>query len=81
MNISVLFFGQLVDITGAGPESMRIPPASTVAELLTLLFQRWPALEKWEASLLVAVNHEYARRGDSIPEGAEVAIMPPVQGG
>jgi molybdopterin converting factor small subunit len=42
---------------------------------------RWPALRVWESSLLVAVNLRYAVAGDPVPPGAEVAIMPPVQGG
>jgi len=81
MNVRVLFFGPLVDVTGSSTLELALPGASTVQTLLEELFQRWPALRDWEPNLLVAVNLAYARREDSIPPGSEIAIMPPVQGG
>lgn len=81
MNVRVLFFGLLTDIAGAGPHSLSLPPGATVQTLLEELFRRWPALQLHAASLLTAVNRTYARPGEVIPPEAEVAIMPPVQGG
>jgi molybdopterin converting factor small subunit len=34
----------------------------------------------WE-SIAVAVNQEYARAGDVLKDGDEVALLPPVSGG
>lgn len=79
--VRVLFFGPLVDLTGTASASMALAPPATVQSLLDALFLRWPALRDWDASLLTAINLEYARREARIPSGAEVAIMPPVQGG
>jgi len=45
------------------------------------LYQKWPGLRAADASLRVAVNLDYTGRTDLIPPGAEVAVMPPVQGG
>lgn len=81
MTVRVLFFGPLVDATGASALELALPESSSVQFLLDEVFQRWPALRDWDASLSVAVNLFYARRNEVIPEGAEVAIMPPVQGG
>ena len=81
MTVRILFFGPLRDHAGAGPELMELPEGSTVAELREAVLARWPALRVWESSLLVAVNLRYAVAGDPVPPGAEVAIMPPVQGG
>ena len=41
----------------------------------------WPKLAEWDSSLLVAVDHAYVKRDAALHDGAEVAIMPPVQGG
>lgn len=81
MSVRVLFFGPLTDIAGAGPHTLTLPETATVQHLHALLFGKWPALRTHAASLLTAVNMTYARRDEIIPPDAEVAIMPPVQGG
>ena len=81
MNVRVLFFGPLVDITGSNSVEMTLTESATVQALLDAAFLKWPALRDWEANLLTAVNLAYAARTEPIPPGAEVAIMPPVQGG
>jgi molybdopterin converting factor small subunit len=81
MNLRVLFFGPLVDVTGTSTLDLSVPGTSNVQSLLDELFRRWPALRDHDANLLVAINLAYARRGELIPPDSEVAIMPPVQGG
>ena len=82
MKVRVLFFSVLQDITGTAETTVQIDtPTADVGTLLDQLYQIWPGLKDWAPSLLVAVNHVYARRGDPLPADAEVAIMPPVQGG
>ncbi len=81
MSVRVLFFGLLTDIAGSGPHEFPLPEKCSVQDFLEALFQKWPALRDWDASLMVAVNLSYARRQEVIPPGAEVAVMPPVQGG
>lgn len=81
MSVRVLFFGPLTDIAGAGPHPFSLPAPATVQQLHDLLFEKWPALRTHASSLLTAVNMTYARRDEIIPPDAEVAIMPPVQGG
>ena len=81
MNVRVLFFGPLTGITGTGTADLTLTELATVQHLLQLLFEKWPALRAWDAHLLTAINLTYAPRTAPIPPGAEVAIMPPVQGG
>lgn len=81
MNVRVLFFSVLRDITGTEEVSMKMEPGTTVAALLAAVFERWPGLQAWDASLLIAVDQTYTKRDGALHEGAEVAIMPPVQGG
>jgi molybdopterin converting factor small subunit len=82
MKARVLFFSVLQDIAGKGDHLIELPGGEgRVGDLLAAVFEKWPALREWDPSLLIAVNHAYARRDDPLPDGAEVAIMPPVQGG
>jgi molybdopterin converting factor small subunit len=77
----VLFFSVLRDITGTDEKSWVLPADATVADLLAECFATWPALKVWEPSLLIALDHEYVKRSAFLRDQAEVAIMPPVQGG
>jgi molybdopterin synthase sulfur carrier subunit len=81
MSVRVLFFGHLVDITGTAECALPLAAGNTVADLLSAVFEQWPGLRVHDASLLVAVNQEFATRAEPVPAGAELAIMPPVQGG
>ena len=81
MTVRVLFFSVLRDITGAGEVMMPVSANASVDELLAECFRRWPKLSGWDKSLLIAVNQNYVKRTEPLHEGAEVAIMPPVQGG
>jgi molybdopterin converting factor subunit 1 len=81
MTVRVLFFSVLRDITGAEEVLLDVPQGESVAGLLSALFSKWPALQKWDQSLLIAVDQTYAKRDAALHDNAEVAIMPPVQGG
>lgn len=83
--IRLLFFSSLRDLTGVEEIDWSWPPTdggeATVAQLLREVWARWPALEAWDARLLVAVDLAYADRSTVVRAGQEVALMPPVQGG
>jgi molybdopterin converting factor small subunit len=81
MTARLLCFGQLADLTGPGPHQLDLPDQASVQHVIDAAFSRWPALAPWDSSLLVAVNLQFASRTDPIPPDAEVALMPPVQGG
>ena len=81
MNVRVLFFSVLRDFTETQEIMMQTAPDATVATLLEECFTRWPKLRDWDKSLLIAVDQSYAKRTSPLHENAEVAIMPPVQGG
>lgn len=81
MNVRVLFFSVLQDATGLSETSMEVSAGATVSSLLVHLYERWPSLKPWDSHLLIAVDQTYAKRDTVLPEHAEVAIMPPVQGG
>jgi molybdopterin converting factor small subunit len=79
MRVCVLYFGVLKDLVGHGRSEMDLAEGASVAELL----EAHRGLAEgpiWE-SIAVAVNQEYARAGDVLKDGDEVALLPPVSGG
>lgn len=81
MKVEVLFFSVLRDIAGAGAVALELEAGTDVAGLLAEIYRRWPAMKAWDQSLLVAVDQCYAKRDQPLRQNAEVAVMPPVQGG
>lgn len=83
MTVNVLFFSTLQQLTGRRESRRQFDGRSeiTVAEALEALYGDFPELRRWDAQILVAVDLNYARREDTVRDGQELAIMPPVQGG
>ena len=83
--MKLLYFAWLKNKTGVTEEEV-VPPAevATVQDLLDWLKGRGPgyaeALSDLDA-VRVAVNQDYARPGDPVAPGDEVALFPPVTGG
>ncbi len=80
----ILFFSTLRDETRCDEmemEASELAGTPTVRALLDRLYERFPSLASWDASILVAADAEYVGRDAVLQEGQEIAIMPPVQGG
>jgi sulfur-carrier protein len=81
MRVRVLFFGALKEIFGGENEEIELPEDANVACLKRLLEERVTGHDDLLGSIAIAVNREYARAEDSLHEGDEVALLPPVSGG
>jgi len=81
MQIRVLFFGMLKDITGRSSDSLELPDHATLHDLLTHYQQQIPRLSQIAASLAMSINQEYAPPDSQLKSGDEVALLPPVSGG
>ena len=82
MKITVLFFATLRSLTGLKSEVFLLPPESNVSDLKALVAERFPQVAPALVNtVLVSVNREYAGDNHVIPDGAEVALFPPVSGG
>ncbi len=79
--ISLLFFATLKDLAGTRRTEMELEPGTKVADLKTRLPAQFPKLQPALGSVLVSINREFAFDQDEIPEGAEIALFPPVSGG
>ncbi|MEA3188704.1 MAG: molybdopterin synthase sulfur carrier subunit [Chthoniobacter sp.] len=81
MKVGVEFFSRLKDVAVDSAIVVDLPHGATLAELLRVLFERFPRLAEWDAHLLLGVGVEYEQRDYVLHENDEVSIMPPVQGG
>jgi MoaE-MoaD fusion protein len=81
MQIRVLFFGVLRDLTGRSSDSLDLPEHATLRDLLTHYQQKIPRLAQVSASLAMSINQEYAPPDSQLHSGDEVALLPPVSGG
>jgi MoaE-MoaD fusion protein len=78
--VTVLYFAVAREASGMESESLDAWPA-TVGEFRGALAARHPTLARVLPRCRLAVNQEFAQDGDPVPDGAEVAVIPPVSGG
>lgn len=76
-NLSVLFFGQLTELTGTN--ELKISAASDTDELLQQLCSTFPKLN--QAKFTIAVNNSMINRNTQLDENSVVALMPAFSGG
>ncbi len=81
MRADILFFATLKDRAGVPRTKIDTPGSLSVAELKQHLASQYPAIKPYLSSCLVAINQQFAFDADPVPDGAEVALFPPVSGG
>lgn len=60
---------------------LQIPAETNVKGFKSILMEKFPALRGLTSHMLISVNQEYAFDDAVIPDGAEIALFPPVSGG
>jgi MoaE-MoaD fusion protein len=81
MQIRVLFFGILKDLSGKSSDSISLPENATLGDVLSHYEEIIPRLKDTKPSLAMSVNQEYAGVTTKLRPGDEVALLPPVSGG
>ena len=81
MKVVVKLFAAARDAVGEEEVAVSIPQDSTVSHLRQELAKRYSALRPLLPHSLFAIEARYAEESDVLPEGAEVACIPPVSGG
>lgn len=76
MSIKVRYFAGLRDQLGREQEDLDAYGIATVIDVWKRV-----ADEDLPPNTLVAINQEYAKPGDAVADGDEVAFFPPVTGG
>ena len=77
----MLLFALYRERAGTGEFWLELPSGSTVADARRALLRRIPGLAPKAEDIVVALNAEYARPGQPLDEGDELALIPPVSGG
>jgi molybdopterin synthase catalytic subunit len=81
MQVRVLFFGMLKDLTGQTSATLDLLEGSTLADLRDHYEKTTPELKRLAGSLAMSVNQEYALPDVELKAGDEIALLPPVSGG
>ncbi len=81
MPVRVLYFAAAREAAGATAEDLPEPGFASVADLRRALLARRPGLARVLPRCRIAVGQELAAEEDRVPDGVEVAVVPPVAGG
>ncbi|GBD36114.1 hypothetical protein HRbin36_01235 [bacterium HR36] len=81
MTVKVLFFARARELAGLEAITLEIPASITIRDLQRELTQCLPALADFLPRCQWAVQDTLAAEETVIPEGATVAVLPPVSGG
>jgi MoaE-MoaD fusion protein len=81
MQVRVLFFGVLKDLTSRSTDILELPEGA-IAEDVVRHYERLSGERKGIlSSIAISVNQEYSRPETRLHAGDEVALLPPVSGG
>ena len=81
MKVTVRFFAAARERAKTATLELDLATGTKVSELTAVLIAKLPDLAPLMPKLRIAVAEEFANADDVIPEGAEVALIPPVAGG
>jgi len=80
VKLKIVAYGIARDILGANSIDYETEESLSHEELLEKLKKTYPDLNKL-TSLVIAINSEYASKGQLVLEDDEVVLIPPVSGG
>ena len=81
VHVRVLFFARARELAGGDGLELVLEPGATVHDVVNGIRTRLPELGDYLSTCRFAVNEEFRQLDDSVPDGASVAIIPPVSGG
>lgn len=80
IQIKMLYFARVRDITQIPNEVLEIKQNSSTKDLLTLLYNKYPKL-KDEKNLSISINCLVSKSNIVLRNLDEVALLPPISGG
>lgn len=81
MKVKLLFFANLKNIISKSKIDLTLPAETNVLQLREIVLEMYPQIAEVFPNVIISVNQEFAFDEDLIPEGAEIALFPPVSGG
>jgi sulfur-carrier protein len=77
MVLTIKVFGKISEEIGQMEFSIENP--GNVSALIEKLQAQFPQIQ--ELKYAIAINHQLGKSSDDIPDGAEIALLPPFSGG
>lgn len=81
MQIAVLYFAVFRERLGIAAEQLTLPDRSTVGEAIASLAAKHKPIADLAGRYRVAVNREFADDSETLSDGDELVLIPPVAGG
>ena len=81
MQVKVLFFGQLKDITGHAEDSLELAEGKSLENVFDHYASLYPRLQDLRSSIVIACNQNFVEASTPVLDGDEIAFLPPVSGG
>jgi len=81
MHVRVRLFATYREVSGTRQLTWSGRDGATLGHLVDDLITKFPRLEGYRDTMLLAVNHAFVDPSVRLREGDEVALMPPVSGG
>ncbi len=81
MNVRLLYFAVLRDITGKSEAELQLAPGTRAADVWQKLRHDYVQLSDYAQPPMVAINETYAAADTVLRDGDELAFIPPVAGG
>lgn len=77
----MLFFGALKDIVGRSEDELDLAPGAPVGSVFEHYAGAFPKLRELQRSIVLARNQKFSGASESLGDGDEIALLPPVSGG
>jgi molybdopterin synthase catalytic subunit len=81
MRVRVRLFATYRELSGVRQLTWSGKEGATVGQLVEDIVRRFPRLEGYRETMLLAVNEAFADPSTRLRDGDDVALMPPVSGG
>jgi molybdopterin synthase sulfur carrier subunit len=81
MKVKYLLFASFREAAGTSQGMLEVAPGATLDDVWEKLVAEHPRLAPHAGTAAYAINSSYAKPGERVSEGDEVAFLPPVSGG
>ena len=81
MKVRILLFASFREAAGTSQSTVEVEHDARVSDVWERLVAQYPPLAPHSGTAAYAVNGTYAKSGERVSEGDEVAFLPPVSGG
>ena len=79
--VTVLFFARARELATRERWEREVSPGTTVSQFRDMIAEAFPRLAPLLLKSAIAIDGNFAKEDQEIPESAEVAVLPPVSGG